>query len=657
MSHNEIFLKVLYDGIIKHENRHINILFNVLAYMIFKKQVGNMSILELYENMYNKEEPTSFISLMKLKYNLDNVYVSLIKSKSNLDNQNDINIIILDPIIIEKLIKMNIGEIYIENIINTLNLKNIQCTNYVHQSMNIIKPSINNSSSVLIMSSHLGEYNKFLNDINNVDIYEINNEHAILSQMEYDYNYSNAKNINNQDYIHQNIINKSYDIILCNFPNGLKNIIHANCCEKIKRLKIRGTKSEPLILQLIMMSLNNNGKACIIVPNTLLNNDSKQHIETRHYLINNFNVSNIINCDNNLSILYFERNGLTKQISFSKMENNNIVKLFDVYYDKIVKRDYNLYYEKYINIECNNISSCENNKKLIDLVDIVEMIDCNDICNNNNYIRIPKYLNDNQKVELLFDNCDINTNSSTDFMSLKVRDNNIINQKYFNYYSLYVLSPLLITTTSGKSKKIDINILLDTEINIPNIKIQNNIVEMYDINYANINQFKKQINSIKILKNKFIDNIINKYPNINLGELCDVESKPNLDCLDNHILCVQRNSKSAGNTFYYNNIYNNDEPLNTNVYYLNNINSKKTKINILSLYTQLKYNEAKLNKLASITTTINLSKTNLENFEIKNIPFEVQEIMENKINEFDNMINLMLKNVENLINTNMFSYL
>ncbi len=631
MPNNGNFLKVLYDGIVKNENTHIYILLNTLAYLLFKKQVGNTFSLELYEKMYDKNEPTSFISTMKNKYNLD--------------------VIILERVYIQKIINMNINEnISIENIITTLNLKNIQFTNYVSHSMDIIKSSnIDLSkSSVLIMSSHLGEYNKYINNINNVDIFEINNDNAILSQMEYDLNYSknnNSMNIRCQDYIHHNVITKSYDIILCNFPNGLRNIIHANCCDKIKRLKIRGTKSEPLILQLIMMSLNNNGKACIIVPNTLLNNDSKQHVETRNFLINNFNVTNIINCDNNQSILFFEKNGLTKYITLSKIENNNIVKLFDVYYDKIIKRNYNLYYEKYINIDC-SISLCENKKKIIDFVDIVEIQEC--FNNNCNYLRIPKFLNDNQKVEILFDNIDLNTDNLNDLISLKVRDTNIINQKYFNYYFLYVLSPLLITTTIGKSKKIDINILLETEINIPNMEIQNNIVEFFDINYSNINQIKKQINSIRLLKNKFIENIINKYPFVKLSELCDVDVKPKDNC---NILCVQRNSKAAGNTFYYDNI-NKDEPLNTNVYYLNNI-----KINTSSLYILLKYNEAKLNKLASITNTINLSKTNLENFEIKNVPLDTQEIINNKINEYDNMISFLVKNVENLINTNIFSSL
>jgi hypothetical protein len=637
MPNNQSFLKILYDGLVKYENNHINILFNILAYLLLKKQVGNIIISQLYENIYDLNMSTSFISLMKSKYEL--------------------NVIQLEPVDIEKLVnyKMDDTHISIEDIIITLNLKNIQTSNYINHSIDLIKSSIKDNSSVLIMSSNMGEYNKYINgNIKELHMYDINKENAILSQMELDYNY-NSSNMNIiircEDYIHQNIINKSYDIILCNFPTGLRNIIHANCCDKIKRLKIRGTKSEPLILQLIMMSLNNNGKACIVVPNTLLNNDSRQHVETRNYLINNFNVTNIVNCDNNLSVLFFEKNGLTKQTTFSQIQNNSIVKLFDVYYDKIAKRNYNLYYEKYININCAISSvSCETKKKLIDIVDIVETINCH--CDNDknkddcNYIKIPKNFNDNQKVEILFDNCDLDV----DNISLKIRDETIVNQKYFNYYFLYKLAPYLITSTTGKSKKLDINILLDTEINIPNMENQNKIVEFFDINYSTINQIKKQITNIEILKNKYIETITNNYPMIKLSELCDVDVKPHINCNNCNILCVQRNSKSAGNTFYYQ--YNKDESLNTNVYYLN----VKTDVcfNLSSLYILLKYNEANLNKLASITNTINLSRTNLQNFEIKNIPINIQETMENKINQFDNMTKSLLLNVDNLINTNIF---
>jgi hypothetical protein len=644
MTDTNNLLKILSSIIVKHDNNHMNILFNVVSYLILKKMVGNTFSLQLYNSIYDSALLTSFISIIKSKYSLD--------------------VIKLDPCEIEKIINNNDintnNMISIYDIITILNLKNIQYNqnnfNFINHTIDIIKSSINHKSSMLLMSSYFGEFNNILNMSNSIEIFDICKENILLSQMEYDYNHhfndNNAHNNSNvskiifkcEDYIHNNIINKSYDIIMCNFPAGLRNIIHADCCDKIKRLKIRGTKSEPLLLQLIMMSLNINGKALLLVPNTLLNNDSKQHVETRNYLINNFNITDIITCDNNLSILYFEKTGLTKQTTFSQIKDNKIVKLFDVFYDKIVKRNYNLYYEKYINIDCNKISSCDNNKILNDFVDVVEYININSNISSN-YLRVPRFLgNDNQKVELICGNdCQLNC----DDFSLMVKDTNIISQKFFNYYFLHILSPHLTKNTIGKSKKLDINILLNTEISIPSLSTQNKIVAFFDINYSLINKIKKEIEIVNTLKHNYIEAISDNYPIIKIKELCDVDTKPHITC--NVIsLCVQRNSKSAGNTFYYEH-KNND--INTNIYYLNNI--KNTTVDIL--YILLKHNEANLNKLASITNTINLSRNNLENFEIKNIPLDIQNKVVYKINEYDNMIKSYLKNIDNLINTLIFN--
>jgi restriction endonuclease S subunit len=134
---------------------------------------------------------------------------------------------------------------------------------------------------------------------------------------------------------------------------------------------------------------------------------------------------------------------------------------------------------------------------------------------------------------------------------------------------------------------------------------------------------------------------------IKIKDLCDVDTKPLMTC--NVIsLCVQKNSKSAGNTFYYETKNSN---INSNVFYLNNI--KNTTVELL--YILLKHNEANLNKLASITNTINLSRSNLENCEIKNIPLDIQHKVVYKINEYDNMILSYLKNIDNLINTPIFN--
>ncbi len=626
-------VKMIYNIVLNKETNNNIILNNILAYLILKKMVGNIFSSELYENIYDKTNNNSFISIIKKKYNLD--------------------IIILDINDIEKIITAETPEsININNIIKELNkpkVINIEYNQYNNYMIDLI-PN-NDKLSILLLSSQSGEFNSIINNYNSnkIDIYDINNVNTTLSQMEYDYNYySNNNNssilFKNEDYIHNNIINKSYDIILCTFPLGLRNIIHADCCDKIKKLKIRGTKSEPLILQLIMMSLNNKGSAYILVPNTLLNNDSKQHIDTRNYLINNFNVLNIINCDNNLSILIFEKNGLTKQTTFSKIENNTIVKLFDISYDKLVKRNYNLYYEKYINT---NININNNDTKKIN--DVVEVVDCINSINsiNCNYLSIPKFFNDNKKVEIIFDNYPLDI----DNISLKVKDNNIVNQKYFNYYFLYNISPLITTATTGKSRKLDLSLLLSMDINIPSINIQNKIVEYFDTNYYSINLIKKQIETMQQLKKTYIDTVCEKYSVIKLKELCDIDVKPD-ECTNQEILCVQRNSKSAGNTLYYNstNYNSNSSGINTNLYYINNLRN----ISQSALYILLKHNEANLNKIASITTTINLSRTNLENFEIKNIPIEHQENMIKTINEYDNIIKSLSKNIELLINTNIF---
>jgi type I restriction enzyme M protein len=103
------------------------------------------------------------------------------------------------------------------------------------------------------------------------------------------------------------------DVILANEPMGIKNIIHANCCEKIKELKFRGTKAEPLFLQLFMQSLNENGRCAVIVPDGVLFNDSNLHSDTRKHLVENFNLKKVISLNDDFflntgvktSILYF----------------------------------------------------------------------------------------------------------------------------------------------------------------------------------------------------------------------------------------------------------------------------------------------------------------------------------------------------------------
>jgi restriction endonuclease S subunit len=116
-----------------------------------------------------------------------------------------------------------------------------------------------------------------------------------------------------------------FDIILANMPFGLKGIKHAECCERIKDLKIRGTKSEPLFLQLMMLSLNHQGRCAVVVPDGMLVNTSTLHDGTRRHLLENFELHRVIKMKGKFfmntgiqpSILFFENTGKpTSKVEF-----------------------------------------------------------------------------------------------------------------------------------------------------------------------------------------------------------------------------------------------------------------------------------------------------------------------------------------------------
>jgi len=126
-----------------------------------------------------------------------------------------------------------------------------------------------------------------------------------------------AVNLRTHDSLYGDLIQTGYDLILANMPFGLKGIKHAECCERVKDLKIRGTKSEPLFLQLMMVSLNPGGRCAVVVPDGMLVNSSTCHDETRKYLIDNFELKRVIKMKGQFfmntgiqpSILFFENTG------------------------------------------------------------------------------------------------------------------------------------------------------------------------------------------------------------------------------------------------------------------------------------------------------------------------------------------------------------
>jgi restriction endonuclease S subunit len=126
-----------------------------------------------------------------------------------------------------------------------------------------------------------------------------------------------AVNLRTHDSLYGDLTQTGYDLILANMPFGLKGIKHAECCERVKNLKIRGTKSEPLFLQLMMVSLNRGGRCAVVVPDGMLVNGSTCHDETRKHLLDNFELKRVIKMKGQFfmntgiqpSILFFENTG------------------------------------------------------------------------------------------------------------------------------------------------------------------------------------------------------------------------------------------------------------------------------------------------------------------------------------------------------------
>lgn len=138
-------------------------------------------------------------------------------------------------------------------------------------------------------------------------------------------------NLRTHDSLYGDLTQIGYDIILANMPFGIDGLTHAECCERVKALKIRGIKSEPLFLQLMMTSLNENGRCAVIVPETTLTNTSNLHIQTREYLFNNFEVLQVLkmkgkffmNTSIKPVILYFKKSGKqTSSVEFSEIRKN-----------------------------------------------------------------------------------------------------------------------------------------------------------------------------------------------------------------------------------------------------------------------------------------------------------------------------------------------
>ncbi len=355
-----------------------------------------------------------------------------------------------------------------------------------------------------------------------------------------------------KDYMIDNetLIDK-VDVILANEPFGLKNITYTECCERIKELKIKGTKAEPLFLQLMMLSLNPGGRCAIVVPDGVLFNDSNLHTGTREYLVENLNLKKVTSLNGDFflntgvksSILYFVNDGKTNQVEFSELViSNNLLKeniICKVGYKDIVINKYSLFINKYNTIEEKKLDGIKY-MKIEDICDFLPKSKKQSSYGKDNG-KYPFYTSSQELTKYCdeFDyideclilgtggNANIKFNKkfscSADNFIIKSSSKNVIN-KYVYYYLKVNIEKLSELFHGATIKHLSKNDLEKLQIPIPSINIQRQIVEILDLYHEQIERNVQSIKAYESIKKSIIwTNTIN-CTNINkLGDILTVK--------------------------------------------------------------------------------------------------------------------------------------
>lgn len=405
----------------------------------------------------------------------------------------------------------------------------------------ILDPSMGTGGFLSMSIKHLNKKHKNINwKLNKDRIYGFDVDETVknmsilnaLLECGQIFNKTFVKNdtLHNDYLIDKTIIDK-VDIILANEPFGLKNIIHANCCKRIKDLKIEGTKAEPLFLQLMMQSLNVGGRCAVIIPDGVLFNDAKLYKLTRKYLCDKLRLSKVISLEDGLflntgvksSILFFVNDGETKEVEFCKIKisNGEIVEesIIKVDIEEIKENDYTLFVNKYNKVEEEKLDGIEY-KKLGDICEI--------ITGDRQEIRLdigyPVYggggisyytdkYNTNENT-IILSRVGLTKSTMLNFIKQKIwlldsgfkliLKNKTIVYKYL-YYILYNLRDKIISIGQGSAQKTINKLNLNQlQIPIPPLSNQEQIVEALDSIYDTIEGNSKLIQNYEKIKKGII---------------------------------------------------------------------------------------------------------------------------------------------------------
>lgn len=361
---------------------------------------------------------------------------------------------------------------------------------------------------------------------------------------------------NDMKFTNDGTILEKADVILANEPMGLKNITHASLCDRIKNMKIRGTKAEPLFLQLFMEALNDKGRCAVIIPDGVLFNESNLHKGTRKHLIENFNLSKVVSLNGDFflntgvktSILFFTNDGTkTHQVDFCDIKLINDDELVEtsivkVSYDAIIDMDYSLFVNKYNVDELDKIEGVEykklgdvcefkNGKTLTkkNIVDGVYPVVGGGKCpigTHNTYNRETNTILCSQSGANAGYISKYNTKIwASDCFSIVPKNVNIITNTYL-YYVLSDMQDSIYKLQQGSAQPhVYSSTIANIKIPIPPMSIQEAIVERLDVLNGNIERSQQMIEEYRNIINYYVDcHTRNETEYLKLGDICEIKS-------------------------------------------------------------------------------------------------------------------------------------
>lgn len=558
----------------------------------------------------------------------------------------------------------------------------------------ILDPSMGTGGFLTMATKYLNEHNPDINwtvEQSNIIGFDISDSVQSLAYINLLLeNGELFENIVSQDTLHNDLIANNVHIdkvdnILANVPFGLKNIIHADCAKRIVDLKIRGTKAEPLFLQLIMLSLKENGRCAVIIPDGVLFNDAKLHTETRKYLIENMNLKKVIALDDaeffmntgvKSSILYFVNDGTTQEVEFSKIKlaSGQIVEesLKKVKKADLVEKGYTLFINKYLDNQFVKLAGVEY-KKLGDVCEFLpkskrhasfgsdsgnykfytsSMLSKNcDIADYNEELII---IGDGGVASI---NIDKKFSCSDHNYLLKVNNASIL-AKYIYYY-LHNNIDIIQNGFKGTTlKNVSKSYIADIEIPIPPLAIQEKIVSILDNTYSIINTNKEQIARYEAQKQALIWSSTLNCSVKKLKELCENIKTGKNKTNDDKKGTLYPYYGTGGITGYTDDFITDGEYIllarNGTVGNILLVNGKSfpsdhmfiiKSQNIKSIYYLIKY-LIDFTKYSVGTTIMGISKTDLENIEIPIPSPEVQSSIVQQCEHIDSIITTLSKDNE-----------